>query len=115
MIEAMRRLCDLLCMVRGDRPLLHAKRIPRTLRANLSSPGFDEPLLASRKTSSDALDRIKSENGGLVLIRRMKMRPVMRSADRNEHSKHDSEESGDLWHDCGSACVKRAGVLRPGT
>src|SRR5206468_10573739 len=61
--------------------------VPRKLVAMDFCPGFDDPLLGSRKTSSDALDRIKSENGGLVLIRRMKMRPVMRRGDVKENLK----------------------------
>lgn len=61
-------------------------------------PGLDESLLGARQIAANALDRIESEHALGILIRRMEVRPVVRSADFHEHSNDDSEESRDLWH-----------------
>lgn len=67
--------------------------VPSELLPMDFGPGLDEALLGSREIASDALDGIKSEHGCRVLIRGMKMRPVVRCADLHEHSNHDAEKS----------------------
>src|SRR5437016_976092 len=71
--------------------------VPQQLFAMDFSPRFDEPLLRSRESAADALDRIKSEDRLEVLIRGVKMRPMVWCADFHEHSNNDSEESRNLW------------------
>ena len=61
-------------------------------------PGLDESLLGARQIAANALDRIEREHTLGILIRRMKVRPVVRGADFHEHSNDDSEESRDLRH-----------------
>lgn len=78
----------------GSRELL----VPQQLLTVDLGPGFHESLLGSGKSAADELDGIKSEHSPDVLIRGMKMRPVVRGANFHEHSNHDSEESGNLRH-----------------
>ncbi len=61
-------------------------------------PGLDESLLGARQIAASALDRIEREHALGILMRRMKVRPVVRGADLHEHSNDDSEESRDLRH-----------------
>ena len=61
-------------------------------------PGLDESLLGARQIAANALDRIEGEHSFGILIRRMKVRPMMRGPDFHEHSNDDSEESRDLRH-----------------
>lgn len=56
-------------------------------------PGLDEALLCARQIPANALDRIEREHALGILIRRVKVRPVVRGADFHEHSNDDSEES----------------------
>ena len=62
------------------------------------SPRLYKPLLRFRETAADAFNRIKREDRPDVLIRRVKVRTVMGSADFHEHPNDDSEESRNLWH-----------------
>lgn len=41
-------------------------------------PGLDESLLGARQIAANALDRIEREHALGILIRRMKVRPVVR-------------------------------------
>jgi hypothetical protein len=60
--------------------------------------GLDKALLSPRKLAADAFDRIQRERGKRVLIQRVKMRPVVGSADFHEHPNDDSEEPRQLRH-----------------
>jgi hypothetical protein len=60
--------------------------------------GLDESLLGARQIAANALDRIESEHGLGILIRSMKVWPVVRGADFDEHPNDDSEESRNLKH-----------------
>jgi hypothetical protein len=55
-------------------------------------PRFDQPLLRSRKSAADALDRIESEDRLEFLVRRVEVRPVMWGADFCKHADDDSKE-----------------------
>ena len=61
-------------------------------------PGLDEALLCARQIAANALNGIEREDAFGILIRRMKVGPVVRGADFHEHSNNDSEESRDLRH-----------------
>jgi hypothetical protein len=49
-------------------------------------PGFCEPLLSARQAPSDQFDFINSNNGDIILIIRMKMRPMVLSQRLHKHS-----------------------------
>jgi hypothetical protein len=61
-------------------------------------PGLYEPLLRLRQASAEALNRVDREDGGLVLVIRVEMRPMMVPARFDEHPDDDPEESGDFRH-----------------
>lgn len=61
---------------------------------------FDKSLLRSRETATNAFDWVESEYRPAVLIHRVEMWAVMRSADFDEHPDDDSEEPRNLWHVC---------------
>src|SRR6266542_3821002 len=61
-------------------------------------PGLNESLLGPRQIATNAFDWIESEHGLGILICSMKVWPVVRSADFNEHPNDDSEESRNLRH-----------------
>ena len=61
-------------------------------------PGFDQALLGLRHAAAEALDRVDCKDRSLILIIRVKMRPVVRLAYLDEHANDDSEEPRELRH-----------------
>jgi hypothetical protein len=55
-------------------------------------PGLDQPSLGLRQPPAQALDRVEREYGGLVLIVRVEVRPMMWFTRLNEHPNDDPEE-----------------------
>ena len=58
-------------------------------------PSLNKSSLTTRKRAVNDLDRIDTEDGDFVLIIRMKVWMVMRSACLGENPNDDSEESAD--------------------
>jgi hypothetical protein len=56
-------------------------------------PRFDQALLRARKRATYTLDRVQRKRRDRVLVRRMKMRPMVRGTNFREHANDDSEES----------------------
>ena len=74
-------------------------------------PGLDESLLGAWQIAANALDRIEREHALGILIRRMKVRPVVRGADFHEHANDDSEEPRELRHQTNLASSARMGSV----
>jgi hypothetical protein len=72
-------------------------------------PGFDQTLLGLRQAATEALDRIDCKDRGLILIVRVKMRPVVWLAHLDEHANDDSEEPRELRHQINLASSARMG------
>jgi hypothetical protein len=68
------------------------------LRSVDFGPRFDKPPLWDWKTSSKTLDRVYRKNGGVLLIVRVEVRPMVLASGFNEHANDDPEETGELRH-----------------
>jgi hypothetical protein len=66
--------------------------VPLQLRAVNLRPGFDQPSLGLRQPPTQALDGVEREDGGVLLIVRMEMRPMMWVTRLYEHPNGDPEE-----------------------
>jgi hypothetical protein len=54
--------------------------------------------LSPRKLAADELDRIDSKNADLILIKGMKVGPMVRGQGLSKHPNDDTEEAGELGH-----------------
>jgi hypothetical protein len=83
-----------------DRRTTGLQQVPILLQLgpmNLHS-GFNQALLGLRQSAAEAVERVDREDGGLILIVRVEMRPMMRLAGLDEHANDDSEESREFRH-----------------
>ena len=71
------------------------------------SPRLDKPLLLAWKLARDQLDSINRQDCDAILIVRMEMRSVVRTAGPREHSNHYAEEPRNLGH-CGTLSLSTA-------
>ena len=62
-------------------------------------PCLDEAPLGRRHASAQTLQGVDREDGGVVLVVRMKMWAVMGATDLDEHPNDDSEKPRQFRHD----------------
>lgn len=68
------------------------------LRAVNFRPSLNQPLLRLGQAAAKTLDRFNGEDRSMVLVIRMEMCAVVRTASFDEHPDHDPEEPRDFRH-----------------
>lgn len=61
-------------------------------------PGCDEAFLRLRQAAAKALDGVDGEDGRVLLVVRMEMRPMVRFAGFDVHPDNDPEEAREFRH-----------------